>query len=85
MVCPEDRRPFPGGAVHFLSPTPPVPPPWGGGAYKFPGFGSRLGEGKGRVNRDALTRVKTPGRVAGYNIWGSRGGMEGPGWPRRRF
>ena len=22
-------------------------PPWGGGAYKFPGFGSRLAEGKG--------------------------------------
>merc|ERR1712110_1084065 len=24
-----------------------TPPPGGGGAYKFPGFGSRLGEGKG--------------------------------------
>ena len=34
-----NRRPLPGGAVHF-------PPPRGAGAYKFPGFGSRLGEGK---------------------------------------
>ena len=26
MLCPEDRRPLPGGAVHFLSPVPPGPP-----------------------------------------------------------
>ena len=43
----EDRsqeHPYP-----FPPPSPPPPrsPPRGGGVYKFPGFGSRLGEGKG--------------------------------------
>ena len=32
-----NRRPLPGGAVHFLSP-PRSPLPGGGDAYKFPGF-----------------------------------------------
>ena len=41
-----NRRPLLGGAVHFSFPGPPPGPPTGG-AYKFLGFGSRLGEGKG--------------------------------------
>ena len=64
MLCPEDRRPLPGGAVHFLSPPlvpPPDPPsrspppgplrfflPAGGGGVQISGIRIPSGRGKGR-------------------------------------
>ena len=69
MLCPEDRRPLPGGAVHFLSaplvPPPRSPPPSGGGAYKFPGFGSRVAEGKGEGKQRCSNTPQDPGGVGG--------------------
>ena len=55
-----DRRPLPGGAVHFSS--PPRSTPLRGGAYKFPGFGSRLGEGKGEGKQRCSNTLQDPWR-----------------------
>merc|ERR1712110_659857 len=60
MLCPEDRRPLPGGAVHFLSPPPGPPSPGGGGRTNFRDLNPVWERERGRVNRDALTRLKTP-------------------------
>ena len=68
MLCPEDRRPLPGGAVHFLSPPRPLPPPVpprGGGRTNFRDLDPVWERERERVNRDALTRLKTPGGVGG--------------------
>ena len=65
MLCPGNRSPPPGGAVPF-PPPPPVPPPRGGGAYKFPGFGSRLGEGKGEGKPRCSNTPQDPRGVGGY-------------------
>ena len=54
-----NRRPLPGGAVHFLSP-PPGPPPWpvgGGVRTNFRDLDPVWERERERVNRDALTRV----------------------------
>lgn len=52
MLCPEDRRPLPGGAVHFLSaplvPPPPVASPQRGGCVQISGIWIPCGRGKGR-------------------------------------
>merc|ERR1711953_376939 len=37
-------------------------PPVGGGAYKFPGFGSRLGEGKGEGKQRCSNTLQDPWR-----------------------
>ena len=42
------------------------PPPGGGGEYKFLGFGSRLGEGKGDGKQRCYTRLKIPRGVGGF-------------------
>ena len=55
-----NRRPLPGGAVHFSSPL--VAPRGGGAAYKFLGFGSRLGEGKGEGKRRCSNTPQDPQR-----------------------
>ena len=64
MLCPEDRRPLLGGAVHFLSPPspgpPPVPPPRGGVRTNFRDLNPVWERERERVNRDALTLLKTP-------------------------
>ena len=57
-----NRRPLPGGAVHFLS------PPWSPRAYKFLGFGSRLGEGKGEGKPRCSNTPQDPGGVGGFLI-----------------
>ena len=65
------RRPLPGGAVHFLSlpRSPPrsrlpgPPPGGGGGRTKFWDL-DPVWE-RERANRDALTRLRTPGGVGG--------------------
>ena len=62
MLCPEDRRPLPGGAVHFPSPGPPPSPPSQGGGVRtnFRDLDPVWERERERVNRDALTRLKTP-------------------------
>ena len=68
MLCPEDRRPLPGGAVHFLSPLSPPLAGWGRERPNFRDLApvwERKGQG---VNRDALTRLKTPRGVGGFQI-----------------
>ena len=60
MLCPEDRRPLPGGAVHFLSPLAPR-----GVRTNFRDLDPVWERERERVNRDALTRLKTPGGVGG--------------------
>ena len=47
--------------------SPPSSPPWSPrGAYKFPGFGSRLGEGKGEGKPRCSNTPQDPGGVGGY-------------------
>ena len=41
-------------------------PRQGGGAYKFPGFGSRLGEGKGEGKPRCSNTPQDPGGVGGF-------------------
>ena len=65
LYSPRGPKPPPGGG-RTLSPPPPVPPPRGGGAYKFPGFGSRLGGGKGEGKPRCSNTPQDPGGVGGY-------------------
>ena len=51
------------GRGRTLSPPPLVPQ---GGAYKFPGFGSRLGEGKGEGKPRCSNTPQDPGGVGGF-------------------
>ena len=63
MLCPEDRRPLPGGAVHFSLPPPRPLTPGGGGKgvrTNFRDLDPVWERERERVNRDALTRLKTP-------------------------
>ena len=50
----------------YTSHLPPGPPPRGGGAYKFPGFGSRLGEGKGEGKQRCSNTPQDPRGVGGF-------------------
>ena len=54
-----NRRPLPGGAVHFSSP-PSGPPACGGVRTNFRDLDPVWERERERVNRDALTRLKTP-------------------------
>ena len=69
------------GRGRTLSPTPPpsppplVPPPWGGGRTNFLDLDPVWERERERVNRDALTRLKTPGGVGGFKA--GRGSREG--------
>ena len=62
-----NRKPLPGGPYTFCSTLPPWSPPrsplpGGGGAYKFLGFGSRLGEGKGERKQRCSNTSQDPRR-----------------------
>ena len=46
-------------------PPPRSPPPSGGGADKFPGFGSRVAEGKGEGKQRCSNTPQDPGGVGG--------------------
>ena len=78
MLCPEDRRPLPGGAVHFHPPPPappPGPPPRGGGRTNFRDLDPVWERERERVNRDALTRLKTPEGSADFKVFGRFSGF----------
>merc|ERR1712110_1289624 len=46
----------------YTLPSASPPSPGGGGAYKFPGFGSRLGEGKGEGKQRCSNTPRDPWR-----------------------
>ena len=60
-----NRRPLPGGAIHFSS-SPPVPP--GGGRTNSWDLDPVWERERERVNRDALTRLKPPKGVGGLIV-----------------
>ena len=65
MLCPEHRRPRPGVAVLFLAPPPS--PPRVGVRTNFRDLDPVWERERERVNRDALTRLKTPEGSADFH------------------
>ena len=73
MLCPEERKTAPGrGRTLSVPPLSPPGPPPRGGAYKFLGFGSRLGEGKGEGKPRCSNTPQDPRGVGGVFlvVWG---------------
>merc|ERR1711953_1156091 len=62
MMVAQEPKTAPRRGRTLSVPPPPPGPSLGGGAYKFPGFGSRLGEGKGEGKQRCSNTHQDPRR-----------------------